>query len=87
MGVWQGVAMDFLKFHPGLPYLTFLRPAGGPTPETALRLFQGWPARRSIHLQPSRSPLVTPRRMPVGGSDQSKTKKDWESLSGKKRRG
>jgi hypothetical protein len=30
MGVWQGVAMDSLKFHPGLPCLTLLCPAGGP---------------------------------------------------------
>jgi hypothetical protein len=30
MGVWQGVFRDSLKFHPGLPCLTLLRPAGGP---------------------------------------------------------
>jgi hypothetical protein len=30
MGVRQGVAMDFLKFHPGPPCPTLLRPAGGP---------------------------------------------------------
>jgi hypothetical protein len=30
IGVWQGVAMDFLKFHPGPPYPTLLRSAGGP---------------------------------------------------------
>jgi hypothetical protein len=29
MGVWQGVALDSLKFHPGLPCTTLLRPAGG----------------------------------------------------------
>jgi hypothetical protein len=28
MGVWQGVAMDSLKFHPGPLCLTLLRPAG-----------------------------------------------------------
>jgi hypothetical protein len=28
MGVWQGVAIDSLKFHPGLPCLTFLLPMG-----------------------------------------------------------
>jgi hypothetical protein len=27
MGVWQGVAMDSLKFHPGLPCPTLLCPA------------------------------------------------------------
>jgi hypothetical protein len=31
MGVWQGVAMDSLKFHPRPPYATLLRPAGGPS--------------------------------------------------------
>jgi hypothetical protein len=36
MGVWQGVAMDSLKFHPGLPCLNLLRSAGGPPPKTAL---------------------------------------------------
>jgi len=30
MGVWQGVAMDSLTFHPGPPCPTFLRPTGGP---------------------------------------------------------
>jgi hypothetical protein len=30
MGAWQGVAMDSLKFHPGPPCPTLLRPAGGP---------------------------------------------------------
>jgi hypothetical protein len=29
MGVWQGVPMDSLKFDPGPPCLTLLRPAGG----------------------------------------------------------
>jgi hypothetical protein len=30
MGVWLGVAMDSLKFYPGLPYPTLLRRAGRP---------------------------------------------------------
>jgi hypothetical protein len=30
MGVWQGVAMDSLKFHPGPPFPTLLCPVGGP---------------------------------------------------------
>jgi hypothetical protein len=41
--VWQGVSTDSLKFHPGPPCPTFLRPAGGPPPETALRPFLGGP--------------------------------------------
>jgi hypothetical protein len=28
MGVWQGLAMDFLKLHPGSPCPTLLLPAG-----------------------------------------------------------
>jgi hypothetical protein len=30
MGVWRGVAMDSLMFHPGLPCLTVLCPVGRP---------------------------------------------------------
>jgi hypothetical protein len=30
MGVWQGVAIDSLKFHPGLPCPALVRPAGEP---------------------------------------------------------
>jgi hypothetical protein len=30
MGVWQGVAMDSLKFYQGPPQPTLLHPAGGP---------------------------------------------------------
>jgi hypothetical protein len=30
LGVWHGVAMGTLKFHPGQPRPTLLRPAGGP---------------------------------------------------------
>jgi hypothetical protein len=29
MGVWQGLAMDYLKFHLGPPFPILLRPAGG----------------------------------------------------------
>jgi hypothetical protein len=40
IGVWQGVAMDSLKFH--LPHAS--TPCRWTTPETALQPFQGWPA-------------------------------------------
>jgi hypothetical protein len=40
MGVWQGVAMDSLKFHPGLSCLTLICPAGVPPP--------GWSAPRVV---------------------------------------
>jgi hypothetical protein len=68
MGIWQRVAMDILKFLPGrpchaMPYLSMLcRQA---IPETALRSFPGWPARKAGGLQPSSTPLDTPRRTPI----------------------
>jgi hypothetical protein len=47
LGVWQGVAMDALQFHPGPPCLTVLHPADRP-PLTAVsgvaRPQSGWPA-------------------------------------------
>jgi hypothetical protein len=33
IGVWEGVAMDSLKFHLGLPCPTLLSPTGGPLPK------------------------------------------------------
>jgi len=43
MGVWQGVAMDFLKYYPGLPCPSLLRPGVGQTttPKTVIRPFSG----------------------------------------------
>jgi hypothetical protein len=59
MGVKQGVAMDFLKFHPGLPCPTLLHPAGGPflKPLTAVL----WVARPqgeqpAVNFYPFRNP-------------------------------
>jgi hypothetical protein len=49
MGVWQGVAMNSLKFHLGMLWSTLVCPAGG------LPLM--------AHL-PSSTPLDTPRCMP-----------------------
>jgi len=43
MGIGQGVAMDSLKFHPGLPCPTLLPPAGGPPPERPYDCFRGCP--------------------------------------------
>jgi hypothetical protein len=54
MGVWQEVAMDSLKFHPGL-----LRPAGGP--------FQEWSAHRVGGLQQSSIHSDTPCYTPMSG--------------------
>jgi hypothetical protein len=51
MGIWQEMAMDYLMFYPGPPCPTLL------SPETALRLFQGWPASRAGGLWPSFTPL------------------------------
>jgi hypothetical protein len=39
--VQQGVVMDSLKFHPGPPYPTPLRPAGGPSLKQPYGHFRG----------------------------------------------
>jgi hypothetical protein len=55
MGVWQGVVMNSLKFHPGPPCPTLLRPAGGPLLKRPFGRFRGRPlAGRAAfgHLQP-----------------------------------
>jgi hypothetical protein len=56
--------MDFFKFHAGLPCPTLLRLRAS-TPETALWPFKGWPVYRLGRLQPSSTPLDTPRRTPM----------------------
>jgi hypothetical protein len=43
MGVWQGVAMDSLKFHLSLPCPTLLRSVGGPTLKWPYGHFMGGP--------------------------------------------
>jgi hypothetical protein len=43
MCVWQGVAMDSLKYHSGLPYLTFLYPVGMPSLQWPYNHFRGGP--------------------------------------------
>jgi hypothetical protein len=53
MGMWQGVAMDSLKFHPGPPCPTLPCPVGR---SPLKQLFQGWPAHRAGGLQPSATP-------------------------------
>jgi hypothetical protein len=74
MDVWQGMAMDTLKFHPAMPYPS--TPYRWATPETALgpfqelpahgasglRPFQGLPAHEAGGLRPSSTPLDIPRR-------------------------
>jgi hypothetical protein len=50
MGVWQGMAIDSLKLHPG--------------PEMALQSLQGWPIRKASGMQSSSTHLDTPRHMP-----------------------
>jgi hypothetical protein len=59
MGVLQGVAMDYLKFHLGPPCPTLSMPCEQATPA-----FQGWPACKASGLRPSSIPLETPRRTP-----------------------
>jgi hypothetical protein len=57
-GVWQGVAMDALKYHMGC-HTRPLYALWWATPETASWLFQGWPACRAGSLRLS-SALWTP---------------------------
>jgi hypothetical protein len=57
MGVWQGVAMDSLKFHLGRPCLTLLCPTG----RLPLKRLYG----KAGGLQPSSTPLDTPGHVPM----------------------
>jgi hypothetical protein len=43
MGVWQWVALDSLKFHPGPPCPTFLYPSGGAPLKWPYGCFRGDP--------------------------------------------
>jgi hypothetical protein len=43
MGVWEGVATDFPKFHLGQPCLTLLRPVGGRLPKRPYGLMASLP--------------------------------------------
>jgi hypothetical protein len=42
MGIWQGVAMDFLKFQPGPPCPTLLRLVAGPPLHIKVFTFDGY---------------------------------------------
>jgi hypothetical protein len=64
-GVWKGVVMDSLKYWWAPLSPTLLHPVRGPS----LKLpFLRWPARRAGGLQPSSTPLDTPRRAPMAMS-------------------
>jgi hypothetical protein len=52
MGVWQGVAMDSLKFHSGLPCPPLLRPAGEPPLKRPYSHFRSGPAYPIGHPTP-----------------------------------
>jgi hypothetical protein len=61
MGVWQGVAMDSLGFHPGPSFPTLLRPADGLPPKRPYSCFRGslptgWAAYGRL-LPPGHPPL------------------------------
>jgi hypothetical protein len=58
--------MDCLKFYPGLACPTLLLPAGGPPLKRPYSRFSsGPPAGQVAGLQPSSTPLDTPRRKPM----------------------
>jgi hypothetical protein len=48
MVVWQGVAMDYLKYHLGLPCPTLLRPAAGPVLKQPYSRYRGGPPARRV---------------------------------------
>jgi hypothetical protein len=61
MGLWQGVAMDLLKFHPGPPYPTLLFPRGRPPLKRPYGRFRGsLPTGRAAwgRLLPPRTPYA-----------------------------
>jgi hypothetical protein len=59
MDLWQKLAMDSLKFHPGPPCPTLLHPAGG------LPAAVFYHCGRAACMQPLDTPLDTPRRTPM----------------------
>jgi hypothetical protein len=63
MGVWQGVAMDSLKFHLSTPSPTLLCPEGGPPLKRPYRRFGDGPPQSCLWLSPV--PLDTPRHTPM----------------------
>jgi hypothetical protein len=65
MGVWQGAALDSLKFHLGPPCLTLLCPAGEPPLKRPYIRFRGGsPAGRAAfgRLYPLDNPSRTPMK-------------------------
>jgi hypothetical protein len=58
-----GHGLSKLSLGPAMPDQS--TPCRQANPETALRLFQEWPARRAGGLQPSLMPLDTPRLTPM----------------------
>jgi hypothetical protein len=70
VGEWQGVAMDYLKFHLGLACPIHLSPAGGPPLKRPYSRFRGGPPAEVAGTQ-GRLPaaistlLDTPRRTPI----------------------
>jgi hypothetical protein len=75
MGIWKWVEMDSPMFHPGLPCLTLLRPAGGPPLKRPYGRFRdGLPAERAAPaggLRPSSTPVDTLHRTSVLQGDSS----------------
>jgi hypothetical protein len=60
MGVWQGVAMDSLKFHPGPPCQTLLIPAGGSPLKLPYNCFRSGPPCPEVIFYPLRHPAPYP---------------------------
>jgi hypothetical protein len=65
MSIWQGVAMDSLNFHPGLPCPTLLRPVDGPPLKWPYGCFRCGPPAGQATCGPSSTPMDTPHRTPM----------------------
>jgi hypothetical protein len=61
MGVWQGVATDYLKFHPGR---TLVRPASGPSLKRPYNRFRGGLPAAVFHPFEPHSPYAYGERKP-----------------------
>jgi hypothetical protein len=58
MGVWQGVGMDSIKFHPGLLCPNLLLPAGRPAGKPPLKRLYGLMAFSGVALPQGRQPAT-----------------------------
>jgi hypothetical protein len=76
--VWQWVSTDSLKFHPGLPCPTLLRPASALPLERPYRRFWGGPSARGVVCGRLLSPWMSHAVQAWKGSKRREIK--WEKM-------